>query len=70
MIKTILIALVYFLIGIGIASCSKSPKKDDPGYIAFTLIFWPLIVAILIMILVVGFIVIGIGNLVNKWRGE
>ena len=67
---TILIALVYFIIGIGILSCSKSPKKDDPSFIAFTLIFWPLIAAIFISIVVIGFIVIGIGYLCEKWRGE
>lgn len=70
MIKTVLIALVYFLIGIGILSSCKSDKKDDFGFIAFVLIFWPLIVAVFASILILGFIVLGFGYLFKKWRGE
>jgi hypothetical protein len=70
MIKTILIALVYFFIGIGIASSCKSDKKNDPGFIVFVLVFWPLVVAIFLLIVVLGFIVMGISDLCKKWRGE
>ena len=70
MIKTILIALVYFLIGLGIAASCKSDKKNDPGFIVFVLIFWPLAVAIFLLIVVLGFIVMGLSDLCKKWRGE
>lgn len=70
MIKTILLSLVYFLIGIGIAASCKSDKKNDPGFIVFVLIFWPLVVGVFLLIMVLGFIVLGIGDLCKKWRGE
>ena len=70
MIKTVIIALVYFLIGMGIASSCKSDKKNDPGFIVFVLVFWPLAVAIFLLMVVLGFIVMGLSDLCKKWGGE
>lgn len=68
MIKTVIIALVYFLIGIGICANSKSEKKNDPGFIAFTLLFWPLILGIILILFIFALVVIGIDDLIKKLR--
>ena len=49
MIKTLCIAAVYFFIGLGICSTrTDKEKRRDPGYVAFVLLFWPLIIAVII----------------------
>ena len=68
MIKTILIAFVYFLIGIGICANYKHKKKDDPGFIAFVLICWPVILGTTLLLFVLALIVLGIDHLIKKWR--
>lgn len=70
MIKTILIAVIYFLIGMGIVAAGKSDKKNDPGYIAFVLLFWPLIVGILLIICALAFICAGLSMLNKKGKDE
>lgn len=70
MIKTLIIALVYFLIGIGICANCDSEKKNDPGFIAFVLIFWPVVVGLLLLILTIILIIAGIEAFKDKWRGE
>lgn len=70
MIKTVLIALIYFLIGLGIANSCKSDKKDDIGFIIFVLLFWPVVVGLLLLILAIVLIIAGIEAFNDKWRGE
>lgn len=70
MIKTLIIALVYFLIGIGICANCDSEKKNDPGFIAFVLIFWPLIVGLLILIVALALIIAGISHIFGNRRDK
>ena len=67
MLKTLLIATVYFLIGVGICStCADKEKRRDFGYVAFVLLFWPLIVAVIVVIAAVSLILAGIGYLFKR----
>lgn len=71
MLKTLLIATVYFLIGVGICStCTDKEKRRDPGYVAFVLLFWPLIVAVIIAITAVSLIIAGIRYLFKRDEDE
>lgn len=71
MLKTLLIATVYFLIGMGICStCTNKEKRRDPGYIAFVLLFWPLIVAVVAIVTTVSLIIAGIGYLFKRDEDE
>lgn len=71
MLKTLLIATVYFLIGMGICStCTNTEKRRDPGYIAFVLLFWPLVVAVIIVITVISLIIAGITFIFKRDEDE
>lgn len=63
MIKTLILAAIYILIGSGIVANCKSEKKNDPGFIAFVLIFWPLIVGLLILVVALALIIAGISHI-------
>ena len=67
MLKTLLIATVYFLIGVGICStCADKEKRRDFGYVAVVLLFWPLSVAVIVVIAAVSLILAGIGYLFKR----
>lgn len=71
MLKTLLIATAYFLIGMGICStCTNKEKRRDPGYVAFVLLFWPLIVAVIIVIATVSLVIAGIEYLFKRDEDE
>ena len=66
MIKTLIIAGLYILIGSGIVANCKSEKKNDPGFICFVLIFWPVIVGVVVLIAALGLIIAGIEQLLGS----
>lgn len=66
MIKTLIIAGLYILIGSGIVANCKSEKKNDPGFIAFVLLFWPVIVGVVVLIAALGLIIAGIEQLLGS----
>ena len=68
MIKTLIIAALYFLIGVGIAANCESEKKNDPGFIAFVLIFWPVIVGLLLLVVVLALVCSALSYLTKKGR--
>jgi uncharacterized membrane protein len=71
MLKTLLIATVYFLIGVGICStCTDKEKRRDPGYVAFVLLFWPLIVAVVAIVTTISLIIAGIRYLFKRDEDE
>ena len=71
MIKTLCIAAVYFFIGLGICSTrTDKEKRRDPGYVAFVLLFWPLIIAVIIVITTISLVMAGVEYLFKRDEDE
>lgn len=68
MIKTFVIAAVYFLMGMGVVGTCSSEKKNDPGFVAFVLLFWPLIFGLLLLTVVLALVCGGLSFLTKKGR--
>lgn len=70
MLKTIIFALIYFLFGMGICQLCVHEKKNDPGFIAFVLLFWPVIAAIYLVLFILSLMIYGLKRLIGADKNE